>query len=157
MINCGVCFLTALFAALQAGAGSKERKSADRKCKRITVLVFTVGSPVVLLWSGLCMDRAMKRNFCILLIVSGSLLSLGKGSWTISNNSVSVTVNLSGKSLKWKNRPKGRFFYSTSGSINASTLRSVRHAHWPEWISPREGCPRWCCQSSGSCGRQRSR
>ena len=49
MINCGVCFLTALFAALQAGAGSKERKSADRKCKRITVLVFTVGSPVVLL------------------------------------------------------------------------------------------------------------
>ncbi|MGQ7806252.1 hypothetical protein ACUN3I_11565 [Hafnia alvei] len=42
----------------------------------------------------------MKRNVCILLIVSGSLLSLGKGSWNISNNSVSVTVNLSGKSLK---------------------------------------------------------
>ncbi|WP_446717680.1 small toxic inner membrane protein TimP [Erwinia sp. OLCASP19] len=39
----------------------------------------------------------MKRYFCIVLIVSGALLSHGEGGWNISNNSISVTINATGK------------------------------------------------------------
>ncbi|MGT1696528.1 small toxic inner membrane protein TimP [Salmonella enterica subsp. enterica serovar Winslow] len=39
----------------------------------------------------------MKRYICIVLIVSGALLSAGKGGWNISGNSIRVTVNVSGK------------------------------------------------------------
>ncbi|MGQ3665372.1 small toxic inner membrane protein TimP [Citrobacter braakii] len=39
----------------------------------------------------------MKRYICIVLIVSGALLSTGKGGWSISGNSIRVTVNVSGK------------------------------------------------------------
>ncbi|HGG6232802.1 TPA: small toxic inner membrane protein TimP [Salmonella enterica] len=39
----------------------------------------------------------MKRYFCIVIVVSGALLSSGNGGWSISNNSITVTINAAGK------------------------------------------------------------
>lgn len=38
----------------------------------------------------------MKRYFCIVLVVSGALLSASSGGWNISGNSVQLTINVPG-------------------------------------------------------------
>lgn len=42
-------------------------------------------------------DRTMKRYICIVIVVSGALLSSGNGGWSISNNSISVIINAADK------------------------------------------------------------
>lgn len=44
-----------------------------------------------------CKDRAMKRYLRIVLVVSAALLLAGTGGWSISNNSISVIINMAGK------------------------------------------------------------
>jgi len=39
----------------------------------------------------------MKRYICIVLIVTSALWSIGKGSWTISGNSLAITISVTGR------------------------------------------------------------
>lgn len=39
----------------------------------------------------------MKRYICIFIVVTGAAMFQGKGSWSISNNFLSVTIDASGK------------------------------------------------------------
>jgi len=39
----------------------------------------------------------MKRYLRIVLVVSAALLLAGTGGWSISNNSISVIINMAGK------------------------------------------------------------
>lgn len=44
-----------------------------------------------------CKDHSMKKYICVLLVVSGALLSPQGEGWKVSNNSLNVTINVSGK------------------------------------------------------------
>jgi hypothetical protein len=39
----------------------------------------------------------MKQYFCIVIVVSGALMSVGNGDWRISHNSLSVIINTAGR------------------------------------------------------------
>ncbi|GEM_PF-2911981 len=39
----------------------------------------------------------MKGYICIFIVVTGATLTQGKGSWSISNNSLNVIINAPGK------------------------------------------------------------